>query len=420
MGFGQGLSGLDAASQNLDVIGNNIANANTVGFKSATATFADIYATSRVGLGVKVASIDQRFTVGNVTSTGGQYDLAIDGANGFFRMVDGSGAVSYTRNGQFGIDKDNNIINAAGQQLTGYGPGGVGTAPVPLSLPTANIAPAATTKSGFTANLNANAAVIPATTDFDPTNTATYTDSQPMTVYDSLGNSHQLTTYFAKRAGAAGPPATSVYDVYYTLDGAAMAPTTPPDATTTPATPWGGATQLTFDTSGRLLNNPPTVNLSFATPGGTGSPAAPLAIAMDYTGTSQFGGDFSAGFTPDGNTTGEFTSISFGKDGSIIANYTNGKTQTVGTVALASFNNVNGLQPIGDNAWSETSESGQAVLGQPGTNGLANLQGQAVEASNVNLSTELVNMIVAQRTYQANTNTIKTQDQVLQSLLAIQ
>jgi flagellar hook protein FlgE len=416
MGFGQGLSGLDAASQNLDVIGNNIANANTVGFKAATATFADIYATSRVGLGVKVASIDQRFTVGNVTSTGGQYDIAIDGANGFFRLVDASGAVTYTRNGQFGIDKNNNIINAAGQQLTGYGPGGIGTAPVPLTLPTANIAPQATTGSGFVANLDANAAVIDGTTSpFDPTKQATYTTSQPMTVYDSLGNSHQLTQYFAKRgANGAG---NSVYDVYYTLDGAAMAPTT-----ATAATPpvWGGATQLTFDPSGRLLNTPTSVNLSFLQPGGTSSPAAPLAITMDYTGTTQFGGDFKADFTPDGNTSGEFTNISFGKDGSIIANYTNGKTQTVGTVALANFNNVQGLQPIGDNAWSETSESGQAVLGQPGTNGLANLQGQSVEESNVNLSTELVNMIVAQRTYQANTQTIKTQDQVLQSLLNIQ
>jgi flagellar hook protein FlgE len=415
MGFGQGLSGLDAASQNLDVIGNNIANANTVGFKAASATFADIYATSRVGLGVKVASIDQRFTVGNVTSTGGQYDLAIDGANGFFRVVDTSGAVSYTRNGQFGIDKNNNIVNASGQQLTGYGPAGVGTAPVPLTLPTGNIPPQATSASGFTANLNANAPVINnATTPFDPTNQATYTDSQPMTVYDSLGNSHQLTQYFVKRAGTA---TTSAYDVYYTLDGAAMNPTAA-SAATPPV--WTTTAQLTFDSSGRLTNVPPTMALTAANPGGPGSPAAAMAITMDYTGTSQFGNDFSADFTPNGNSSGEFTNITFGKDGSIVANYSNGQTQTVGVVALANFNNVNGLQPIGDNAWSETSESGQAVLGQPGTNGLAGLQGQAVEESNVNLSTELVNMIVAQRTYQANTNTIKTQDQVLQSLLSIQ
>jgi flagellar hook protein FlgE len=415
MGFGQGLSGLDAASQNLDVIGNNIANANTVGFKAASATFADIYATSRVGLGVKVASIDQRFTVGNVTATGGQYDLAIDGPNGFFRMVDASGAISYTRNGQFTVDKNNNIVNAAGQQLTGYGAAGVGTAPVPLSLPTANIAPEATDQSGFVANLNANATPIDATTNpFDPTDTSTYTDSQPMTVYDSLGNSHQLTQYFVKRAANVG--GDSVYDVYYSLDGSPMTPT-PADGTTSGT--WD-AGQLTFDSSGRMTNASSTIDLAFAGVGGTGSPAADLAIAMNYNGTTQFGSPFKADFTPNGNTSGEFTNISFGKDGSIIANYTNGETQTVGVVALANFNNVNGLQPIGDNAWSETSESGQAVLGQPGTNGLATLQGQAVEASNVNLSTELVNMIVAQRTYQANTNTIKTQDQVLQSLLSIQ
>jgi flagellar hook protein FlgE len=409
MGFGQGLSGLDAASQNLDVIGNNIANANTVGFKASTATFADIYASSRVGLGVKVASIDQRFTVGNVTSTGGQYDLAIDGANGFFRLVDASGAISYTRNGQFGVDKFNNIVNAAGQQLTGYGPAGVGTAPVPLSLPQGNIAPEQTTSSTFVASLRANVDPIDqTTTPFDATNPDTYTDMQPMTVYDSLGNTHQLAQYFVKRAGTA---TTSTYDVYYTLDGSPMSTGTPPTA--------GAPVPMTFSDSGTLTSTP-NVTVQFAQPGGTDSPAQPLSITLNYTGSTQYGGDFSADFAPNGNTTGEFTNITFGKDGSIIANYTNGETQVVGTVALANFNNVNGLQPIGDNAWSETAESGQAILGQPGTNGLATLAGQSVEASNVNLSTELVNMIVAQRTYQANTQTIKTQDQVLQSLLSIQ
>lgn len=418
MGFGQGLSGLDAASQNLDVIGNNIANSSTVGFKAASVSFADIFATSRVGLGVQVAAINQRFTVGDVTSTGGQFDMAIDGANGFFRLADDSGAISYTRNGQFLVDKNNFIINAEGEHLTGFSAAGVGTAPVNLSLPQANIPPVATTTSGFVANLDANAPVIdPVTNPFDPTKTASFTQSQPMTVFDSLGNSHQLTQYFAKRDGTAGT--SSSYDVYYTLDGQAMSPTT---STGTPPAPvvFGTPTTLTFDPSGILTNATPTVNLSFAQPGGTASPAAPLAIAMDYTGTTQFGSDFKADFTPNGASSGQFTTISIGKDGSIVANYTNGATQTVGTVALANFNNVEGLQPVGDNAWIETSESGQATLGQPGTNGLASLKGQAVEESNVDLSTELVNMIVAQRTYQANTQTIKTQDQVLQSLLAIQ
>lgn len=401
MGFGQGLSGLAAAAQNLDVIGNNIANSGTIGFKAGSVAFADVYATSRVGLGVQVAAINQRFAVGNISS-GGQYDMAINGANGFFRVVDGSGAVSYTRNGQFTIDQNLNLVTMSGANLTGYSAAGVGTAPVNLSLPQANIPPQATTGAGFVANLNANAAVIdPATTPFDPLDADTYTDTQPMTVYDSLGNAHQITQYFAKRPATAG--GESAYEVFYMFDGQPM---TPPSAI------------MTFDATGRLTSAP-NVAVAFATPGGTASPADALSVNLNYSGSTQFGSDFKTSATPDGYSSGEFSTISIAPDGTILASYTNGKTQGIGTVALANFNNVQGLQPVGDNAWVETSASGQAVLGQPGSNGLATIRGQAVEESNVNLSTELVNMIVAQRTYQANTQTIKTQDQVLQSLLNI-
>ncbi|WP_454690530.1 flagellar hook protein FlgE [Achromobacter aloeverae] len=414
MGFGQGLSGLNAAAQNLDVIGNNIANSGTVGFKASSVQFADVYASSRVGLGVKVSAVQQRFTVGTISS-GGQYDMAIDGANGFFRTVDSSGNVFYTRNGQFSIDKNLNIVNAQGQYLTGYGTGGIGTAPIQLSLPQANISPQATTTAGFVANLNANASVIDNTaTPFDPTNADTYTDTQPMTVYDSLGNSHQLTQYFVKRASDTGT-GESVYDVYYTLDGAAMSPTT---STGTPAV-WDNPTELRFDSAGRLTTNPAVQTVSLADPGGASSPAAPLSIDINYTGTTQYGSDFTSSKTPNGYTSGEFNSISFGTDGSIIASYSNGETQNVGTVVLANFNNVQGLKPVGDNAWSESADSGAAQLGQPGTNGMALIRGQSVEESNVDLSSELVNMIVAQRTYQANTQTIKTQSDVLQNLLQI-
>ncbi|ALM83194.1 flagellar hook protein FlgE [Bordetella sp. N] len=403
MGFGQGLSGLNAAAQNLDVIGNNIANSGTVGFKASSVQFADVYASSRVGLGVKVSGVQQRFTVGTISS-GGQYDMAIDGANGFFRTIDASGNVFYTRNGQFSIDKNLDIVNAQGQYLTGYGTGGIGTAPIQLSLPQANIAPQATSTAGFVANLNANATVIDGTaTPFDATNADTYTDTQPMTVYDSLGNSHQLTQYFAKRASDT-TTGDSVYDVYYTLDGQAMTP---------------ASTQLTFDSAGRLTSTPATVSVGLANPGGTASPADPLSVAINYTGSTQYGSDFTSSKTPNGYTSGEFNSISFGTDGSIIASYSNGQTQNVGTVVLANFNNVQGLKPVGDNAWTESADSGAAQLGQPGTNGMALIRGQAVEESNVDLSSELVNMIVAQRTYQANTQTIKTQSDVLQNLLQI-
>ncbi|AUA57544.1 Flagellar hook protein flgE [Achromobacter spanius] len=486
MGFGQGLSGLNAAAQNLDVIGNNIANSGTVGFKSATASFADVYASSRVGLGVKVAAINQRFTVGTVQGGGGEYDIAIDGAKGMFRLTDQSGAVMYSRNGEFLVDKNSYIVNAQGYRLTGYPAGAIGANPVELQVPTANVAPQASATGTTVANLNANAKVVyltdtvtspavdgtvtlggtpytftrdaggalvwaagtpPAGTygtapnevtidgagaitagdisqipgyvnytaavteigrPFDPTISASYTNASPMTVFDSLGNSHQVMQYFVKRPADAG--GNSVYDVYYTMDGQAMAPTTQA------AGVWGNPTQFTFNKAG-AMTSAPVVTLSFATPGGTVTPADPLSIAMNYTGTTQYGSDYKLVAKPDGYTSGEFSGINIGADGSLVASYTNGETQVVGNIVLADFSNLQGLQPIGNNAWSETAASGQPILGQPGTNGMSRVVGQATEASNVDMSKELVNMIIAQRTYQANSQTIKTQDEIMQVLM---
>lgn len=495
MGFGQGLSGLNAAAQNLDVIGNNIANSGTVGFKSATASFADVYASSRVGLGVKVSAINQRFTVGAVTGGGGEYDIAIDGAKGMFRVTDQSGSVMYTRNGEFLVDKNNFIVNAQGYRLTGYPAGAIGANPIELQLPTANVAPQATSTATTVANLDANAKVIyltdtvtagevlgsvtltaeaPPATDgtytfrrngagdvqwvtappngnygaapnlitidsaipspkgsvagditqvagytnytaavteigrpFDPTRSDTYTNASPMTVFDSLGNSHQVMQYFVKREATGG---TSVYDVYYTMDGQAMAPTTEAGGT------WGNPQQFTFNNAG-TLTSAPVVNLSFAQPGGTTTPADPLNVAINYTGTTQYGSNYKLVAKPDGYTSGEFSGINISSDGSLVASYTNGETQIVGTLVLADFSNLQGLQPVGNNAWKETAASGQPILGQPGTNSMSTVVGQATEASNVDMSKELVNMIIAQRTYQANSQTIKTQDEIMQVLM---
>lgn len=280
MGFGQGLSGLRAASQNLDVIGNNIANSGTVGFKSGSVSFADVYASSRVGLGVKVAGINQRFTVGSVTTTGGEYDIAIDGAKGFFRLADSSGNIVYSRNGEFGIDKDFFITNALGYRLTGYPAGGVGTDPVALSVPQGNIAPQVSSTASTQTNLNANADVVPATPAFDPTNSATYTDSVPTTIYDSLGNAHQMVQYFVKRA--ASPTGESQYDVYYTVDGKAVTVDGGLDHTT-----------LTFNSAGVLTGGNPTRDIAIPNPGGTTSPADDMTIQMSYQNVTQFGSDFS-------------------------------------------------------------------------------------------------------------------------------
>jgi len=486
MGFGQGLSGLNAASQQLDVIGNNIANSGTVGFKSATATFADVYATSsKAGLGVQLTGVNQRFTVGTVSSTGNEFDMAIDGANGLFRVVDTSGNVMYTRNGQFLADKDSYLVNAQGYRLTGFGVTGNDLAPI--MVPIGNIEPKATGSVTTRANLDANAdlvytADVPETlgrvvvtapaagtyyyrddgttiswysdnavpptpmatplgagtyttasgsftldassqpasmqalkiasgTDqyeeahighpFSPADPQSYTHSLPITAYDSLGNAHSVMQYFVKRATT--PGGDSTWDVYYTVDGSTD--------NISPA-----SSQLTFDSAGRLKTGD-TATLTITGLGGTASPAADMNIAVSYAGSTQFGGDFSPSFTQDGYATGEYAGMTIGTDGAIVANYTNGQTKAVGYVALANFNNLQGLQAAGGNAWVETSASGQPIVGRPGTNSLATIKGQSVEESNVDISQELVNMIIAQRTYQANAQSIKTQDQVVQSLI---
>ncbi len=407
MSFGQGLSGLNAASQNLDSIGNNIANSGTVGYKASSVQFADVYANSRVGLGVQVSRVSQRFSVGNISSSGNMFDMAIDGANGLFRLEQSNGAVLFSRNGQFYPDKAGYLVNAQGHYLTGYG---VGSSQLErLQVPSANVPPKATTSLDFKPNLPGGAEAIPAQDAngnpiniFDPKDSTTYSESFSYSVYDSLGNSHEISQYFVKRPANAG--GESVWDVYY-MEGST--PLSPAKAT------------LTFNGAGVLTSSTPaTVNLTLANPGGNASPADDLVFDVRYTGTTQFGGEFAKGKPyQDGYATGEYAGMNIDKDGTMVASYTNGVTQRLGSLVLADFSNLQGLSPVGGNAWAETGASGQPILGRPGENGLATIKGQAVEDSNVDMGQELVNMIIAQRTYQANAQTIKTQDQVLQTLV---
>lgn len=404
MGFGQGLSGLNAASQHLDVIGNNIANSKTVGFKASQMAFADVYANSKVGLGVQVAAVNQRFTVGNVSLTGNQFDMAIDGEKGLFRLLDTSGSPVYSRNGQFHQDKDFNIVNAQGYRLTGYAvlsDGSLSDRIEPLRVPTSNIDPRATNEIELRANFDANASSVDANLTFDPANSATYTHSLPITVYDSLGNSHTLMQYFIKRDSAG---ADSVWDVRYVFEGTELS----------------SSAQLNFNAAGQFTNTPPYVDFTVDSAIISSETAVEdLSLRVNYNDSTQFGGEFNPSFTQNGYPTGEYSSMSVNTDGRLVASYTNGVTRVVGAVALADFNNVNGLQPLGDNVYAETGDSGQPRVGLPGSQGLATLKGQSVEDSNVDLSAELVDMIIAQRTYQANAQTIKTQDQIMQTLITL-
>ena len=404
MSFQQGLSGLNAASKNLDAIGNNVANANTVGFKQSQAQFADVFANSlsggsniQTGIGVKVATIAQQFNQGVITATSNPLDVAING-NGFFRLSS-QGGISYTRNGQFHPDKDGFIVNSSGMRLTGFSANTTGTintsAPADLRISTADLPPAATTKVSGVVNLDSRElALSPATFDLaDPT---TYHSTTSVSIHDSLGNASTLSAYFLKTG-------TNSWDIFAANEGSLLN---------------GGASvgALNFLSNGALDPSSSSI-FSMTAPVSTGG-TNPMAFNLDFTGTTQFGSDFGVNaLAQDGYTSGRLTGFAVGADGAIRGSYSNGEFLTLGQVALANFANPQGLEMRGNNTWTESAASGAALVGVPNTGGLGVLQSGAVEDSNVELTSELVNMITAQRIYQANAQTIKTQDQLLQTIV---
>lgn len=430
MSFQQGLSGLNAAAKNLDVIGNNVANSGTVGYKASQAQFADVYAaslsgagSSQTGLGTKVTMIVQEFTQGNVSSTNNPLDVAITG-KGFFRLSN-SGEITYSRNGQFQLDKSGYIVSSAGLRLTGYQvdvatktiSGALGD----MQLNTADISPNMTTTAAPVLNLDSGATAIPALPAWPAALTAVvpatvpptyvqpsssmYNSSTSTSVYDSQGNSHVMSLFFSKDAVA-----VNTWNVHAVIDGGSNN---------------AGAIlnfgQLVFNSSGQLASPiGPPVGLGAAVPVGWNAAlgVAVQSLTLNFNGTTQFGSPFGVNaLTQDGYSSGRLAGFNIGIDGMVLGRYTNGKTNTMGQVALANFANPQGLQALGDNKWAESPTSGQALVGVPGTSSLGTLQSGAVEDSNVDLTAELVNMITAQRVYQANAQTIKTQDAVMQTLV---
>jgi flagellar hook protein FlgE len=404
MGFQQGLSGLNASSKALDSVGNNIANSGTVGFKMATTAFADVFAAtlgggSQVGIGTSVASINQQFTQGNITVTNNPLDLAING-QGFYRL-NNNGAVSWTRNGQFNLDKDGYIVNGSGFRLTGYLANSnniiVPSTPADIFVNTADLQPQATGASASATgleiglNLDSRETVIAAAFNInDPT---TYNSSTSATVYDSLGNPHLLSIFFKKTAANA-------WNLYTNLDGGA--PT--------------AATALTFNSTGALTA--PATGIIAQSHAVTTGATTPLAFNLNLTGSTQFGNIFGVNsLKQDGYTSGRLAGLSVASDGTIQGRYSNGQTRDLAQVVLGNFTNPNGLTSLGNNQWAETADSGQPLIGVPGSGSLGVIQSAAIEESNVDLTAELVNMITYQRAYQANAQTIRTQDQILQTLV---
>lgn len=399
MAFSQAVSGLNAAATNLDVIGNNIANSATYGFKSGTASFADMFAGSKVGLGVKVAGITQDFNDGTTTNTGRGLDVALSG-NGFFRLVDSNGSVYYSRNGQLSLDANRNLVNLQGMQVTGYPATGTpptiqtGANPQAITIPNTLMAAKTTTTATMQINLNSTDPV-PSVTTFDPTNADSYNKKGSVTVYDSQGNAHDMNVFFVKSSTA---NTWSVYTQDSSVSGSA--------ATL--------ASTMVFDANGALTSGT-TANITTGTVNG----ATPATFSLSFLNSMQqnTGANNIVATTQNGYKPGDLVSYQINDNGTVVGNYSNEQNQLLGQVVLANFANNEGLKSEGNNVWSATASSGVALLGTANTGNFGSLTSGALESSNVDLSKELVNMIVAQRNYQSNAQTIKTQDQILNTLV---
>ncbi|PRY64609.1 flagellar hook protein FlgE [Vreelandella songnenensis] len=405
MSFSQALSGLNAQREKLGAIGNNIANSQTVGFKSSDVQFADVFAESRIGLGVRTAAVLQDFSQGNIESSSRNMDLAIAG-EGFFRFQQPNGEVGYSRNGQLTMTANGRLVNAQGAQIMGYpadaaGNVQAGGAVQPLLVDATGLAANATTQLNVQLNLDSGQpGMNPAA--FDAGNGSTYNYSTNATVFDSQGNARNLNLYFIKDEGA-----VNAWQVRGRLSGG------PSDAQVYENLNLGS---LAFNQNGTLQTDGSTpLNINT---GEFGTAFENLGIAFNFQGSTQFAESSTVNDTnQNGYASGSLVGITIQDDGTIMRNYSNEQSLAAGQVALVSFRNPEGLKPEGNNLWTSTASSGQELVGAPGTGLRGLIQPSATETSNVDLARELVDMIVAQRAYQANSQTISTQDELLQTII---
>ncbi|TVP82159.1 flagellar hook protein FlgE [Thioalkalivibrio sp.] len=406
MPFRTALSGLNAASADLRVTGNNIANSGTVGFKESRAEFSDVFAQSyggisqtAVGSGVRLSAVTQQFGQGNIDFTGNNLDLALNG-QGFFVLNDG-GTQVYSRAGAFKVDREGYMVNSEAKRLQVYPPQDTtgtkfNTGLVDdLRLSTSEAPPKATAEVSARLNLNANAeAIDAAATPFDKDDPGTFHNSTSVTVYDSLGQAHTATMYFANR----GP---LQWDSHLSIEGQDV----------------GVAQSLTFNADGSLADPTAAINYGSFSPG---NGAEDLNIEFDLREATQYGASFNvSSLNQDGFTTGRLNGIDIDATGVVFARFTNGQAVSLGKVALANFANPQGLQQLGDNAWGEAFGAGEVILGQADTGNFGLIQSGGLETSNVDIAQQLVNLITAQRNFQANAQVISTADTITQTIINI-
>jgi len=421
MAFSTAISGINAATADLGVISNNIANASTTGFKASRAEFSDIYASSllgagsnAIGQGVQLAGVAQEFGQGNITFTNNSLDLAINGG-GFFQLSN-EGAIEYTRAGNFSVDREGFLVSNQNSRLQGFqvDTGGDVTGQLgDIRIDTSLIDPNQTSLVNITSNLDsrdvstgtgfatngpydafASPATAPNPTDFNATTSTT--------IYDSLGNPHVLSLYYVKTATG------NEWDVYSLIDGQSQNAGAPVTVEFTSNGQFDPASATQVD----IVGWAPVDST------GTLNGASTQDLSVDLSQTTQFGTDFAvSSVIQDGFAAGQLRGLEIDATGVAFARYTNGESRALGQIALASFNNVNGLQPVGDTAWVETFSSGSPNVGEPGTSGLGAVQSAALEDSNVEITQELVDLIVAQRNFQANAQVIQSEDAITQTVI---
>lgn len=418
MGFYHGLSGLNASSKNLDVIGHNIANSNTTGFKSSRAEFNEMVASAmgassgnNAGIGVSVAAVSQQFSQGVIVPTKNGLDMAING-DGFFVVQTVSGSEAFTRSGNFKLDKNGFLITVNGDKVMGNAldpATGLPTATrAPISFPSTGGIPAKQTTT-VSANLNLDSR----TAD----GAERIANGTSLQVFDSLGNPHPVSLYFEKPSTPGSTPGVgNTWNVY---DG--LAPSGKMIGT------------VTFDTSGKFVSSaavtgvdalgnpiltPGSLKIDVTASGGAAATPPTFPVSIDLSKATQFGSAFSVSkLKQDGYAPGELTGVNVSADGTLVASYSNGETRAEAQLTLARFTNTQGLSPAGNNNWEWTADAGPTIYGNAQSGSFGDIQGNALEESNVDLTAELVGMMTAQRAYQANAQTIKTQDQIFSTLV---
>ncbi|MBA6389472.1 flagellar hook protein FlgE [Colwellia sp. BRX10-3] len=457
MSFNVALSGLNAAQKDLDVTSNNIANVNTTGFKESRAEFVDVYAASllsssktKVGDGVLTAEVAQQFSQGSIKFTNNSLDLAITG-NGFFATVPelNSLETSYTRAGQFKLNQDNFIVNSQGGHLLGFPVNADGTSASvslstaePIRIPTASGAPQKSSEVDIRMNLPAGDSYISsAPGNFDPEDPLTFNHSTSVTIFDSLGDSHIMTYYFIKDDPSVNP---NEWMLFASVDGKPINLEDPAGGGTNPVggdisgplSTSGGLTgaRLVFDSSGDFQSQIPsaanggiiTTDFSNHLPNGADtSQTIQIDFNLDPLGPNpneptQFASNFEVtSLQQDGLAVGRLTGIDIGTDGLVRATYSNGTSEPLSRIAMVNFANEQGLKQVGSTAWKESITSGEALAGEGGSGTFGTINSSALEQSNVNLTSELIDLISAQRNFQANSRALEVDNQLNQTILQI-